>query len=127
MPVAAQRLPEQPLVVVLTQDQEKRIRTQIAPDVAERHAGGAPPFCPHVRAGSARAQLERSLDDSEVSVDLEGARLHAKRFRLDRRAGVPIDDQRANPAPTELIREHQPGRTSADDEHVSIYRNRHYL
>src|SRR5438093_783761 len=34
----AQGFSEQPLVLVLTQDQQKRIRTQILPDVTERDA-----------------------------------------------------------------------------------------
>ncbi len=115
----AQGFSEQPLVVVLTQDQKKRIRTQITPDVTERYACSASPFDPHVCAGRARAQLEGTLDNPEVGVDLEGARLHPEGLRLDRRAGVPVDDQRANAATPELIPEHQPGRAGTDDKHVN--------
>ncbi|MGH9875789.1 MAG: hypothetical protein ACRD9S_25330 [Pyrinomonadaceae bacterium] len=38
-------------------------------------------------------------------------------------AGVSVDDQRANEAPTELITKHQPGRAGPDDEHVNIRRD----
>jgi hypothetical protein len=36
----AQRLPEQALVVVLPEDEDKRIRAEVAPDVPERYACG---------------------------------------------------------------------------------------
>ena len=86
-------------------------------------ARGPPPLGPDVGAGGALAELERPLDDAEVRVDLERACLHAQRPRLERRAGVPVDDQRAHAAPTELIGEHQPGRAGSDDEDVGIHRH----
>ena len=76
---AAEGFSEQPLVVVLAEDQEKGIRAEIAPDVAEGDARRPRPSGPEIRARGALAQLERSLDDPQVGVDLEGAGLYAER------------------------------------------------
>src|SRR6185369_8750137 len=92
----------------------------ITPDVTERYARDSSGFYPEIRAGSLRAEFECSLGDTEMGIDLERACLHAERFGMDRRAGVLVDDERANAATRELIGEHQPGRTRAYDEHVSM-------
>ncbi len=59
---------------------------------------------------------------AELRVDLEGPRLHAQCARLARRSRVAVDDQRADAAPDELVREHEPGGTCADDKDVGIHR-----
>ena len=119
--LVAQRLAQQPLVVVLAQDQEEGIGTQLAPDVTQRDARGPPALRPHVGAGRALAELERPLDDAEMRVDLERAGLHAQRPRLERRTGVPVHDQRAHASPGELVGEHEPGRARSDDQNVGIH------
>ena len=118
---ATQRVTHQPFVVILTKDQKKRIRTQVATDIADRDSSGAPPFGPQVGARRAFAELESAIDDAELRVDLERARLHAQCPRLQSRPWVPVDDQRTYAASRELIREHQPGRPGADDEDVSVH------
>ena len=50
---------------------------QIASNVAEWYACSSSPLDPHVRGSSPHAQLERTLDNSEMRVDLKGACLHA--------------------------------------------------
>src|SRR6266404_5635015 len=110
-----------PFVVVLAEDENERIRRHVLPGFAERDTRHLPPFRPNVCACSALAELERPIDDAEFRVDLHGARLHAQRSRLKRRPRMSVDDQRAYTSPTELIGEHQPGRSSADDQNVSIH------
>ena len=79
------------------------------------------PSRPEVPAGSRLAELERAVDDAEMRVDLERARLHAQRPRLARRAGMPVDDDRAHASAHELVREHEPGGAGADDENVRVH------
>ena len=76
-PPRSQGFFEQPLVIVLTQDENKGVWTQIASDVTERYTCSSSPLDPHVRGSSTHAQLERTLDNSEMRVDLKGACLHA--------------------------------------------------
>jgi hypothetical protein len=61
-----QRLAQQPLVVVLTQDQDEGIRTQFPSNVPQRHARSPSSLRPHVGTGSALAEFERLLDDAEL-------------------------------------------------------------
>ena len=93
----AKSLAQQAFVLVLAQDQEKGIRTQIAPDVTHGDPRRPPPMRPHVGAGRTFAELERLLDDAEVRVDLERAGLHPQRSRLERRTSVPVYDRARTP------------------------------
>ena len=77
-----QSIAEQTFVVILAKDQEKGIRAQIAPDVAQRNARCAPPLNPQIRARGALAEVERRLDDAELRIDLQSARLYAQRACL---------------------------------------------
>src|SRR5690349_16013103 len=115
---------QEPLVVVLTENQKERIGTQLAPGVTEGHTRSPSPFDPDVATGPARTQVDRKFGQPEVGVDLERASLHAERFGADGRTGVTVDDDRAHAEPRELIREHQAGRTGTDDEDVCLGWNR---
>ena len=110
------------LVVVLAEDEDVRIRRDVLPGVAQRDVRGLSPLRPHIRAGAALAELERTIDDAEAGVDLQRARLHAERPRLQRGSGVPVDDRRAHAAPRELIGEHEPRRAGSDDQNVRLHR-----
>src|SRR5437773_654065 len=92
-----------PFVVILTEDENERIRSHALPRFAEGDTRHPSAFSPDVCARPALAELERPIDDAELRVDLQGARLHAESPGLQRRAGVPVDDQRAHASPTELI------------------------
>ena len=118
---AAQRIAEQPLIVVLPQDQQKRERAQVAADVAQRHACRATTLCPQVGAAGALAEFERLLRDAQLRVDLQRARLYAQRPGLQCRPGVAVDDLRAHAAAAELIGQHQSGRSGTDDEHIGVH------
>ena len=111
-----------PFVVVLAEDQNERIRSHGSPGFAKRDTPHPPPLRPHVCACAGLAELECPIDDTELRIDFQGARLHAQRPRLKRRSGMPVDDQRTHAAPPELIGEHQPGRASSDDQNVGIHR-----
>jgi hypothetical protein len=91
--VAAKGVAEQPLVVVLAENQRKGIATQLAPDVSQRKPRRAPPSRPHVGLGGAFAELECKLGDAELRTNLQRARLHTKRARLHRGTRVSIDDE----------------------------------
>ncbi len=119
--MATERVTHQPLVVILAKDQKERIRAQVASDIADRDSGGAPPFGPQIRTGRALSKLEGALDDAEMRVDLERARLHAQRSRLQSRTCMPVDDQHSDAVSRQLIREHQPGRAGSDDQNVSVH------
>ena len=115
-----QGLAQQSLVVVLAQDQEEGIRTEVPADVAQRDARRSPSPHPQVGAGRALAELERPPGDPEMGVDLERAGLDAERTRLERRARVAIYDRRTHALPAELIGEHQAGRAGADDQDIGV-------
>jgi hypothetical protein len=114
-------LSQQPFVVVLAQDQKEWIRAHVAPNVTQRDACSPPPSGPHVRTGGAFPELEGLLNDAKVGVDLEGAGLYAQGSGLKRRTRVPIHDHYPNPSPTELVRQHEPGRARSHDQDVSIF------
>jgi hypothetical protein len=62
-----------------------------------------------------------TLPSSRLSVDFQGARLHAERARLQRGPGMPVYDHHPHAAPSQLIGEHQAGRSGSDDEDVRIH------
>jgi hypothetical protein len=76
-----------------------------------------------VRAVAALAELDGPLGQSHLGVDLQRARLHAERAGLQRRAGMAIDDLRAQAATRELVGEHQAGRAGADDQDIGLHEN----
>src|SRR6266508_2237518 len=84
-----------PFVVVLAEDQNERIRRHALPGFAEGDTRHLPPFGPNFCALSALAGLARPIDDSELRIDLQSARLNAQRSRLKRRTRMSIDDQSA--------------------------------
>src|SRR5439155_25242493 len=90
-------------VVVLAEDENVRIRSHAPAGVAQRDVRHHPTFRPDVGAVPPLSELERALDDPELRVDFERARLHAERPRLTRRPGVAVDDPRADAPPAELI------------------------
>ena len=113
----------EPFVVVLAEDQDVRVWSHAPAGVAQRDVRHLPTFRPDVGAVAPLSELERAVDDSELRVDLERARLYAERPGLTRRPGVPVDDPRADAPPAELIREHQPGRAGSDDQDVGFERS----
>ena len=117
----AQLLAHDPLIVVLAEDQDVGIGRHQAPGVAQRHPRHLPALRPDVGAGGDPAELQRTLDDAELWVDLQRARLHAERPRLLRRSGVAVDDAHANAAADQLVGQHQSGRAGADDQDVRIH------
>src|SRR2546422_6249643 len=58
----------------LAEDQQKRIRAEIAPDVPQRDSRGAPPLDPDIATGGALAEVER-LRSEEHTSELQ-SRLH---------------------------------------------------
>jgi hypothetical protein len=106
-------------VVVLTEHQDVRERAQVLAHVVEWDTRLQPPVRPHVRAVAGATQLERSLRQPELRVDLERARVHGHGSRLQSRTAMTIDDHRANAAPAQLIRQHQPGRACPNDKDIS--------
>ncbi len=118
---AAEVIAHDPFVVVLAQHQDKGKRAHALPDVTQRDARRPLSFRPHVGAIAAAAQLERPLSDPELRVDLERARMHRHRPRLLCRPRVPVYDHRAHAAPSELIGEHQSGRTGSHDQHIRVH------
>jgi hypothetical protein len=116
-----QPVTEDPFVVVLAEDQHERIRRHATPGLAQRDARHLASLRPQVGTGAALAELERPLDDAEPGVDLQRARLHAKRPRLARRPGMPVDDQRTHASPSELVGQHQPGRAGSDDQDIGVH------
>src|SRR5213083_448238 len=120
----AQVVAHDPLVVVLAQHQDKGKRADALPDVAQRDARRPLSFRPHIGAVAAAAQLERTLRDPELGVDLERTRMHRHRPRLLRRPGMPVYDHGAYAAPSDLVGEHQPGGAASDDQYVRIHLGR---
>ena len=118
----AQLVAHDALVVVLAEDQDERIGRDGSPGLAQGNARHLASLRPDVGAGAALAEIERPLDDAELGVDLQRARLHAQRPRLQRRPGMAVDDERAHAAADELVGEHQPGGPGADDQNVRIHR-----
>src|SRR4029450_1665655 len=103
------------------EDQDIRVRRQASPRYTERHVRRLPTLGPEIRAGGALTELESSIDDAELRVDLEGARLHAERSCLLRRPGMSVDDERRDTAPGELIGKHEPRRPRADDQDFGVH------
>ena len=120
-PVSPQRFAEETLVVVLSQDQDVRIRAHVASRLPERNPGHAAGAGPHLAARGGRAELQRTVGDLQVPVDLQGARLDSESPGLHGGTVVPVDDSRAHTAPGELVGEHQPGRPRAHDQDARVH------
>lgn len=83
----AEPVAHDPLVVVLAENENERVWTQRSPGLAQGYVGHLAPFRPKVCARAALAELERPLDDAELRVDLQRARLHPR--ALSSAATVP--------------------------------------
>ena len=90
-------------------------------DCAQRNACRFLSQRPDVGAGRAFAEFERAIDDAKVGINLQRARLHAQRPRLQGRPRMPVDDMYAHAPPNQLVRKHEAGRAGADDEDVSVH------
>src|SRR5207249_12120646 len=55
------------------------------------------------------------VGEAEAPVVLHGARLGGVRLRIERGAGLLVEDEDAYAGPAELVREHQPAGAAADD------------
>jgi hypothetical protein len=113
-------IPQEALVVILSQDQEIGIGAQTLPDVADRNPCSAAASGPDVRAECTLPELEGAVRDAQMGVDLQGASLDTQRSRLYRRTGMAVYDARPNAAARQLIREHQPGWAGSNDQDVSV-------
>jgi hypothetical protein len=118
-PQALQPLIEDPLSLVLRQDEHERIR-RVQP--AESHLCLARRAGVHRQSVDAMAQLEEFLDDAELVEDLERPRVDPDRPGLPRPRGLLIEDAHLDSAPGQLDREHHPGRSGTDnhDGHVIL-------
>src|SRR3989449_10792700 len=105
----------------LAEDQQKRIRAEIAPDVPQRDSRGAPPLDPDIATGGALAEVERLSHDPEVRIDLQRPCLHAQRSRLEGGTRMPVDYSHGHGSPSKLIGEHQAGRAGSDDGDLRIH------
>jgi hypothetical protein len=114
-------VPEQALVVILAQDQEVGIGAQTLANVSYWNPCSAPPSRPDVRAHGALPELEGSLRDAEMGVDLEGPSLDTQRSRLQRRTRVAVDDPKPHSAASQLISQHQTGRAGSNDQDISVH------
>ena len=116
-----ENLAKEPLVIVLSEDQEVRVRTQTLPDVAQQDVRRQAPSRPEVGADRALAEGDRLLGDAQMRIDLESARLHAQGARLPRRSVVPVDDRHAHAAPGELVGQHQSRRAGPDHQNFGVH------
>jgi hypothetical protein len=122
-PPAVECVSEQPLVVVLAQDQQVGVGAQIASHLSQRDARHLPALDPEIRAACLR-QCDRPLGNAHVnkSPACVPARLAPW---SDRWAGIAFDDQCPKSVTRELVGQHQPGRACADDQHVDFLWERH--
>ena len=114
-------LAHEAFVVVLAEEESVRIGGGAGPASPRGTCAMWSPRSQKLAPVPSLAERERSLDDAELRVDLQGARLHAERSRLNRRAGIPVYDVYAHISPNQLIGDHEPGRASPDDQNVSIH------
>ena len=78
------------------------------------------PFAHMLAAPATAPRASASSMTPMLRVDLHRARLHGHRPRLLGRTRMPVDDERLQPPPRELVCQHQPRRTGADDEDVNF-------
>ena len=116
----AQLLPHDPFVIVLAENEDIRVRSYALACFAQRNPRSFPAFRPDVGARAVLAELEGTVDDPELGVDLERARLYTQRPCLECRPRMAVYDRRAHTPPAELIGQHQAGRTGADNEDIGI-------
>jgi hypothetical protein len=95
----AQLVAHNPFVVVLAEDEDERVGGFVSSGFAQRDVRHPAPLRPDVCAAAAFAEREGAIDDAELRVDFQGACLDAERSRLQRRPGVPVDDQRPHATP----------------------------
>jgi hypothetical protein len=119
--VLPESIPEQALVVVLSQYQKVGIGAQTLADFTDRNPRSVPASRPDVRAHGTLTQLERALRDAEMGVDLERASLDTQRSRLHGRARVTVDDPELYSAAGKLVRQHQTGGAGSNDQNISVH------
>src|SRR5262245_40487398 len=109
------------LVVVLAEHQREWKWAQVLADISDRDARSPAPARPHVGGRAAGAEGERLVDDAQLCVDFERARLHRHGTRLLRRSRMPVDDAYFHTASSELIGEHQTGRARTHNQNVHVH------
>jgi hypothetical protein len=69
-------------VVILAEDEEKRIRSHLVSGIAQGDASAPLPTCPDVSTSALLTKLQRTVNDSQMRVNFQRARLYTERFRL---------------------------------------------
>ena len=103
-------------MLVLRKDERVGIRADARVHVGEHGARGPAPSNPEIRGGNGAAAIDNGLRQRELTVQLEGTRLHGKGPR--RRAGLRrfVHNAHPNAELCEPKRQHQTGRAGANDQ-----------
>ena len=121
--VLGERGVEESLGLVLAQHQDVRVGAQVATDVADRYARLVLAVRPQVGTRRPGTVGHRRCGQPSLGEDLERARLHADRPCLLGGTGVTVDDEGADTAPDQVVREHQAARSCADDQYLRFHRS----
>src|SRR4051812_10796297 len=104
------------LVGVLRVVEHERIARQTGADVVERDAGDSAPASPQIGGPRHDAGRDDIVGKTELAIELQRARVHAKGARVRRDVVVAVDDANADAESRQHERKHQPRRPRADDE-----------
>src|SRR3982751_5583748 len=107
---------QETLVGILRVVEHERVARQTGADVVERDAGDSAPASPQVGGLRHDAGRDDVVGKTELAIELQRARVHAKGARVRRDVVVAVDDANADAESRQHERKHQPRRPRADDE-----------
>jgi len=115
-----QLLAEEPLVLVLREDQDVRVRGRAGAERAQLDMRNVPAADPEIQGIEADGRVDDGIGDAELAIELERARVHDERAGRRCDGGGLVDDAHAHTRAGEAQREHEAGRTRAGDQDVDV-------
>src|SRR6266851_686245 len=112
---------QEPLVLVLRVDQAIRERAPVRAQPFEIEVGCPPASRPQIDGGEREPGFDYVVGDTELPVEFQRARLHRQRARSRSWLVGLVDDADPDAQSDEPKSEHETGRSSADDEDLSVH------
>jgi hypothetical protein len=108
-------------VVILAEDKKERVRRYFFSDVTQSDACPPLSLCPDISTCAAFAKLQRSINNSQLGVDLQRTRLHSQRSGFNRWPSMSVNDEGAYTASNKLIGKHKAGWAGPDDKNIGVH------
>src|SRR5207302_2091951 len=113
-------LDQEPLMLVLRVDEPVRIWTPACAQGSELEVRDLPRSGPEVRCRKHETRFDHLAGETELAIELQRPRLHRQSARGGPGLGRLVDDANPDAEASEPQREHEAGRTGADDENFGV-------